>query len=81
MSIQAWLALALHLVVLSFYVLSGLLAPPYAVVLLLCLWLLLLWWLFRLRHERWKAMTVPAVAVAVWFTVLMLGDAFLGWTA
>lgn len=81
MTLQAWVALALHLVAGFFYLLSGLLAPPYAVASLMVLWLILLWWLIRLRHERWRVMIVPGAAVAAWFAVLLLGDAFLGWTA
>lgn len=81
MTLQGWVAFALHLVAGFFYLLSGLLAPPYAVAGLVVVWLILLWWLIRLRHERWRVMIVPGVAVAAWFTVLLLGDAFLGWTA
>lgn len=76
-----WLALLLHLAAGYLYVLSGLVAPPYAVIGLLVVWVLLLWWLFRIRHQRWKTLVVPAAAVVIWFTVLMLGDFFLGWTA
>lgn len=81
MTVPAWIALLLHLAVGYFYVLSGLVAPEWAVLGLLAVWLLLLWWLIRLRRERWKPLMIPATAAAVWFGVLMLGDIVLGWTA
>lgn len=80
MKVQGVIALGLHLVAGYFYVLSGLVAPPYAVVSLLAFWLLLLWCLIRMPQGHWKVLIVPAVARIVWFSVLMLGDVFLGWT-
>jgi hypothetical protein len=64
------------------YAASGLLAPVWAVVLLLVVWVLLLvvacaWWT---PHPRW----VPGVAVfaiAFWFLFVTAGDVWLGWTA
>lgn len=81
MTVPAWIALLLHLAVGYFYVLAGLVAPQWAVVGLLGVWLLLAWYLIRLRRERWKTLLIPAAAAAVWFGVLMLGDVFLDWTA
>lgn len=81
MKVQGLIALGLHLVAGYFYVLSGLVAPPYAITGLILLWVLLLWWLTRMRQDSWKVLIVPMVAAALWFTVLMLGEAFLGWTA
>lgn len=81
MKVQGLIALGLHLVAGYFYVLSGLVAPLYAMIALLVFWVLLLWWLTRMPQGSWKVLIVPAVAGVVWFSVLMLGDVFLGWTA
>ncbi|HWC13493.1 MAG TPA: hypothetical protein VG929_02720 [Actinomycetota bacterium] len=81
MTVMAWIALLLHLAVGYFYVLSGLVAPQWAVAGLLGIWLVLLWGLMHLRRERWKPLVIPAIAAALWFGVLMLGDVLLGWTA
>ena len=64
------------------YAASGLLAPWWAVVALLVAWAALFavacaWWTL---HPRW----VPGVAVAaiaLWFAVMALGGAVLGWSA
>ena len=64
------------------YAASGLLAPWWAVVLLLLVWAALLglaaaWWT---PHPTW----VPAVAVfavVLWFAALNAGGSWLGWTA
>ncbi len=64
------------------YAASGLVAPWWAVVGLLVVWVLLFvvaaaWWSL---HPRW----VPGLAVAavlLWFAVVTAGGAFLGWSA
>ena len=64
------------------YAVSGLLAPWYAVVLLLLFWLVLFvvacsWWTPHPKRMLW----LPLVAVAVWFAVLTGGAALFDWTA
>jgi hypothetical protein len=64
------------------YAVSGLLAPWYGVVLLLLFWVVLFvvacrWWT---PHPK-LMLVLPAVAVVVWFAVLILGEALLDWTA
>jgi len=64
------------------YAASGLVAPWWAVVLLLVAWLVMLlvcaaWWTAHPRRVPW----VPVFAVALWFGVLTAGGAWLGWTA
>ena len=64
------------------YAASGLLAPWWAVGLLLLLWLALLgvavaWWT---PHPR-RVPAVPVVAVLLWFGILNAGGAWLGWVA
>ncbi len=67
---------------LFLYVASGLLAPPWAVAALLALWLLLFatacrWWTRRPRGVA----VVGALSLLLWFVVINLGGAVLGWTA
>lgn len=78
-----WFAVAclLHLIVAYFYVLSGLLAPPWAVLMLLLIWVALTFVLLRMRSAGPKTLIVPVGAAAIWFAVLWLGDMLLGWTA
>ena len=64
------------------YFASGLLAPRWAAVLFILVWLVLFglgcFW-FR-RRPLW-VLGVPVVAAAVWFGGMSAGDVFLGWTA
>lgn len=72
----------LLLVVGWFYLVSGLIAPLWAVVALLVWWVVLAWWLVRLaRRGSWLTPLVPVVGAATWFVVMTLGDQLLGWTA
>ena len=64
------------------YAVSGLWAPWYAVVLLLAIWVVLFvvatrWWTPHPMRTLW----VPLIAVAIWFAVLILGEALFDWTA
>ena len=64
------------------YAASGLLAPWWAVVVLLVLWALLLflataWWSL---HPTWVPW-IPVFSVGLWFVVMVVGGAWLGWTA
>lgn len=78
-----WIALAtlLHLVAGFFYLSSGLVAPLWAVGVLLAIWVALAVVLFRIRTSGPKTLLVPVAAAAIWFLVLWLGDTFLDWTA
>jgi hypothetical protein len=81
LQIGRWLAVLLHLVVGFFYLASGLLAPLWAVAGLAIIWIVLAAlavWQWRTR-PGWVIAT-PFCAAAIWFTVLWLGDVFLGWT-
>jgi hypothetical protein len=65
-----------------FYLSSGLVAPLWAVVGLIIIWIALVvigisW--FR-RHPL-RVLVLPVVAVLIWFAVLTLGERLLGWTA
>ena len=64
------------------YAASGLLAPAWAVVVLLVLWAALLfvataWWSLHPTWVPWLAV----FAVVLWFVAMMAGGAWLGWTA
>ncbi|HET6697515.1 MAG TPA: hypothetical protein VFG88_00370 [Nocardioidaceae bacterium] len=72
----------LLLATLPFYAASGLVAPLWAIVLLLAFWLWLLvmcvrWW----RAHPLRVLTAPLLAVLVWYAALTLGETVLGWTA
>ncbi len=76
--VAAWV---LHLVAGFFYVFSGLLAPAWAVGVLMAIWFGLAFMLARRNEAGARSLTIPAAAAAIWFVVLGLGDRFLGWTA
>jgi len=79
--IAGWLGLAAHAALFFWYVASGLLAPLWAVVVLLLVWAALLGvaiWLLRTRP--WWTLLVPVVGVAFWFLAISAGEAWLGWT-
>jgi hypothetical protein len=64
-----------------FYFAAGLLAPLWAVVVLVVVWVTLfvlgcVW--FR-RHPLWT-LPLPVVALLVWWGGLSAGEALLGWT-
>ncbi len=77
-----WVGLALHVAVGVPYLVSGLVAPLYGVLLLWIVWGLLLVVLLRVHAGRpaW-ALVVPFAALATWYAVLHLGGAALGWQA
>lgn len=85
---QPWFAAAVvlavlaHLVIGYFYLASGLMAPLWAVSLLLVWWLVLVYAVVRLvRRRSYLVLLVPVVAAATWFAVMGFGGAVLGWTA
>lgn len=64
------------------YAASGLLAPWWAVALLLLVWAALLfvataWWSL---HPTWVP-AIPVVAAVLWFVVMIAGGAWWGWSA
>ncbi len=69
------------LVALWLYSASGLLAPLWAVVLLLVLWAgLAVLAVVVHRRRGWVSLLVPVLAVSLWWSALTLGGAVLGWT-
>jgi hypothetical protein len=80
--VLGWAGLAALLATLVFYAASGLLAPGWAVALLLVVWLALLAvaiWLLRSRRPLFVPL-VPLAAVLIWFGALTAGENLLGWT-
>lgn len=74
-------AVLLHLVVGWFHLTSGLVAPPWAVVLLNVEWLALAVAIWRFRHRPPVALSVPFVSAGILLIVLWFGGAVLGWSA
>lgn len=64
------------------YLMTGLLAPMAATIVMFLVWCGFLAGAVVLYRRRpgW-VLAVPFVAMAVWYAVLGLGDAYLGWTA
>lgn len=80
--VLGWLGLIAHLFTLIFYASSGLIAPIWAVVLLLIVWLALLVvaiQLLRTRRPVW-VLPVPVVAWLFWYAALSAAETWLGWT-
>ncbi|MDI1463200.1 hypothetical protein QEZ54_19655 [Catellatospora sp. KI3] len=80
--IARMVGLAGHLLISVWYAASGLLAPGWAVAVLMIVWAALfiasiMWW----RTRPWWVLAVPVVAAAFWFAVISAGEAWLGWTA
>ena len=76
------IGLIAHLAMLVWYAASGLVAPSWAVVVLLTVWAALLAfgiWLW-FRRPAFVPL-VPVAAAAIWFGSISAGEAFLGWTA
>jgi hypothetical protein len=80
--IAGWVGLLGHLATLMFYAASGLVAPLWAVVVLMVIWLaLLVLAIVLLRRQPAWTLVVPVAAFAIWFAAISAGDAWLGWTA
>jgi len=80
--VLGWLGLAALLVTGIFYASSGLLAPGWAVAVLLVIWLLLLIvaiQMLRIRRPLY-VLPVPVAAWLVWLGALTAGENWLGWT-
>ena len=84
MSAGQWVILVvsmvLHLIAGFYFLVSGLVAPLWAVILLLVIWAALLAWGYSIRHKP-LVLVVPFVAAVVWFAVVQGGSMIFGWTA
>ncbi|WP_214107207.1 hypothetical protein [Acrocarpospora catenulata] len=80
--IASWVGLIAHLCTLPFYSASGLMAPAWAIVVLLVIWAALLTVaLWAVRERSAWGLAVPVVSIALWFGAMSAGEAFLGWQA
>jgi len=80
--VVAGLSAVAHLVVGVLYLSSGLVAPLWAIAVLLVWWVLLAVQLSRLAlRGSWWTPAVPVVAYATWWLALTLGERFLDGTA
>ena len=80
--IAGWIGLIGFLGTFFWYVASGLMAPGWAVIGLLVIWLALLALaIYLLRARPVWVLAVPVAAIAIWYAVMTAGDVFLGWTA
>jgi hypothetical protein len=79
--VVAGLSGAVHGVVGVFYLAAGLVAPFWAIVVLVVWWLLqatvLVVWA---RRGSWWTPAVPVVAFGTWWGALTAGEQLLGWT-
>lgn len=67
---------------LPIYVSSGLVAPLWAIVVLLLVWAALAVCSVRWFTRRpWVVLLLPFIAAVVWFAALTLGEQVLGWQA
>lgn len=80
--VAAGMAMAAMAVIGVFYLSSGLVAPLWAVVGLILLWIALVVIGIRwFRRHPLRVLALPVIAVVIWFSVLTLGERLLGWTA
>ena len=79
--VLAALALAAMLALAPFVVASGLMAPGWAVVLFVVIWLALfvLGCLWIRRKPLW-VIPLPFIVAAIWLGGMNAGEAWLGWT-
>ncbi len=76
------LGIVAHVVLLPYYLASGLVAPLWAVIVLVAVWAALLVVALRLWKARpFLVPLVPIAAVAIWFAAIAAGETWLGWTA
>jgi hypothetical protein len=77
------LAVVLHAGVGFIYLVSGLVAPLWGVLVLAALWLGMSVALVRALRtgDHWRAILVPIVGAALWFAVVQGLGSLLDWTA
>ena len=76
------LALAALAAMSIFFFAAGLLAPLWAVIAFVAVWLILfirgcLW----IRRHPLRVLILPVIAAAIWFGGMTAGEQWLGWTA
>jgi hypothetical protein len=76
-----WGSVGLHLSVGFPYLLSGLLAPLWAVGILMVIWGALAVLLVRTKSQGPRDLWAPLLAAAIWLTVMGVREPLFGWTA
>lgn len=71
----------LHVVVGFFVFSSGLIAPLWAVVVLIGLWFVGASLLWTWRASPVRTLLIPVVMAAIWWAAISAGGTWLGWTA
>lgn len=80
--VVGWVGLVAHLALAFWYAATPLVAPAWAVAVLVLVWLALLVVAIRLLRRRPVLVpVVPLAAVVIWVAAVSAGDAWLGWTA
>lgn len=80
--VAAGLGMTMLAVIGYFYLASGLVAPLWAVGMLLAIWVgLVVVGVIWFRPHPLRVLALPAVAAAIWWAVITLGERLLGWTA
>ncbi|MEQ4205841.1 hypothetical protein ABN028_04135 [Actinopolymorpha sp. B17G11] len=80
--LAGWVGIVLLFPVLYLYVVSGLVAPIWAVVVLVACWLVLGLCAVRwVRRRPLVVLALPFVGVVFWLAVVSLGEVLFGWTA
>lgn len=72
-------AVVLHLIAGFFYFLAGLVAPLWAVGILVVIWIALGVLLIRTRNNGPRDLWAPALAAALWLGAINAGDRLWGW--
>lgn len=71
----------LHVIVGVFVFSSGLIAPTWAVVVLIALWFVGASLLWSGRRSPARSLGIPIAMAAIWWAAITAGDLWLGWTA
>jgi hypothetical protein len=80
--VAGWLGMLGHLAMLFWYAGTGLVAPRWAVGVLLGVWLLLLVaGVVGLRRRPAPVLLLPVLDIVIWMAAVTAGEAFLDWTA
>lgn len=80
--VVAGIAMAAMLPIGFVYLTSGLVAPLWAVIMLVIIWLgLVFLGIAWFRRSPLRVLALPVLAVLIWLLVITAGERLLGWTA
>jgi hypothetical protein len=78
--VMATVGLLLHAAVGVFVAASGLMMPAFAVLLMILLWVMALWFAILHRRRPLVVLVTPLATFGVWYLTGWAGETFLGWT-